>query len=189
MAGFFQNLRVAVERDDNIDSIGAAYAPAGSPTELTPPVTVANNNVVIQQFPVGFGSYLDGILPTDIATAAGAFAVSMQQIRNVSSIPIEKFAQIVTSIETIAGLSINSTNVPVDTTLVTESLPLIALGSGPFGTYTMSDFFGCMTGLPYIGIDINGLMNTIETPTLYDIYNQIYLAVTWQQATFAVTTA
>ena len=53
----------------------------------------------------------------------------------------------------------------------------------------MSDFFGCMTGLPYIGIDINGLMNTIETPTLYDIYNQIYLAVTWQQATFAVTTA
>jgi hypothetical protein len=186
MAGFFQNLRVASERDDNVDSIGAAYAPAGSPTELTPPVTVANNNIVIQQFPVGFGSYLDGILPTDIATAAGAFAVSMQQIRNLSSIPIEKFAQIVTSIETIAGLSINSTSVPVDRTLVTESLPLIALGSGPFGTYTMSDFFGCMTGLPYIGIDINGLMNTIETPALYNIYKQLYLAVTWERATVSV---
>jgi hypothetical protein len=188
MAGFFQNLRVASERDDNVDSVGAAYAPAGSPTELIPDVTAVDTNTIIQQFPVGFGSYLDGILPTDIATAAGAFAVSMQQVRNLSSIPIEKFAQVVTTIETIAGLPINSTNIPVDTTLVTESLPLIALGSGPYGTYTMSDFFGCMTGLPYIGIDINGLMNTIETPTLYDIYNQIYLAVTWQQATFAVTT-
>jgi hypothetical protein len=186
MARFLQNLRVADERDDNVDSIGAAYAPAGSPTELIPPVTVANNNTVIQQFPVGFGSYLDGILPTDIATAAGAFAVSMQQVRNISSIPIEKFAQVVTNIETIAGLAINSTSVPVDTTLVTESLPLIALGSGPFGTYTMSDFFGCMTGLSYIGLDINGLMNTIETPALYNIYKQLYLAVTWERATVSV---
>jgi hypothetical protein len=45
----------------------------------------------------------------------------------------------------------------------------------------MSDFFGCMTGLPYIGIDILGLINTLETPALYDIYKQLYLAVTWQQ--------
>jgi hypothetical protein len=110
----------------------------------------------------------------------------MQQVRNISSIPIEKFAQVVASIETIAGLPINSTSVPVDRTLVTESLPLIALGSGPFGTYTMSDFFGCMTGLPYIGIDINGLMNAIETPALYNIYKQLYLAVTWERATASV---
>jgi hypothetical protein len=143
-------------------------------------------DTIIQQFPVGFGSYLDGILPSDIATASGAFAVSMQQVRNLSSIPIEKFAQVVTTIETIVGLAINSTNIPVDTTLVTESLPLIALGSGPYGTYTMSDFFGCMTGLPYIGIDINGLMNTIETPALYNIYKQLYLAVTWERATASV---
>jgi hypothetical protein len=140
-------------------------------------------DTIIQQFPVGFGSYLDGILPPSIATAAGAFSVSMQQITNISSIPIEKFAQIVTNIETIAGLAVNGTNVPVDNTLVSGSLPLIALGSGPYGTYTMSDFFGCMTGLPYIGIDIKGLMNAIETPALYNIYENLYLAVTWEQAT------
>jgi hypothetical protein len=140
-------------------------------------------DTIIQQFPVGFGSYLDGILPPAIATSAGAFSVSMQQITNISSIPIEKFAQIVTNIETIAGLAVNGTNVPVDNTLVSGSLPLIALGSGPYGTYTMSDFFGCMTGLPYIGIDINGLMNAIETPALYNIYENLYLAVTWEQAT------
>jgi len=37
--------------------------------------------------------------------------------------------------------------------------------------------------LPYIGIDILGLINTLETPALYDIYKQLYLAVTWEQAT------
>jgi hypothetical protein len=143
-------------------------------------------DTIIQKFPVGFGSYLAGILPPDVATAAGAFSVSMQQITNISSIPIEKFAQIVTNIETIAGLAVNGTNVPVDNTLVSGSLPLIALGSGPYGTYTMSDFFGCMTGLPYIGIDINGLMNAIETPALYNIYKQLYLAVTWERATATI---
>ena len=143
-------------------------------------------DTIIQKFPVGFGSYLDGILPPAIATSAGAFSVSMQQITNISSIPIEKFAQIVTNIETIAGLAVNGTNVPVDNTLVSGSLPLIALGSGPYGTYTMSDFFGCMTGLPYIGIDINGLMNAIETPALYNIYKQLYLAVTWERATATI---
>jgi len=143
-------------------------------------------NTTIQQFPVGFGSYLAGILPPDVATSAGAFSVAMQQITNISSMPIEKFAQVVTNIETTAGLVLNSTNVPVDNTLVSGSLPLIALGSGPYGTYTMSDFFGCMTGLPYIGIDINGLMNAIETPALYNIYKQLYLAVTWERATASV---
>jgi hypothetical protein len=188
MAILSQNLRVVSERESSVDSIGAAYAPPsfGTSTVTDASVSSTPENIVIQQFPVGFGSYLDGILPPDFATAAGAFAVSMQQIKNISSIPIEKFAQVVTSIETTAGLNLTTSSVPVDTTLVSGSLPLIALGSGPYGTYTMSDFFGCMTGLPYIGIDIRGLIQTIETPALYNIYKQLYLAVTWERATASV---
>lgn len=188
MAGFFQNLRIVSEREDSIDAIGAAYAPptSGTTTIVDDSITIATDNSNVQQFPIGFGSYLDGILPPDIATSAGTFAVTMQQVKNISSIPIEKFAQIVTNIETINGLTINGTTVPVDTTLVSGALPLIALGSGPYGTYTMSDFFGCMTGLPYIGIDILGLINALETPTLYNIYKQLYLAVTWERATVSV---
>ena len=188
MAIFSQNLRVVSEREDSIDSIGAAYAPptSGTTTVVDDTIIVSTNNVTVQQFPIGFGSYLDGILPPDIATAAGAFSVSMQQVNNISSIPIEKFAQVVTNLETTSGLSLNGTTVPVDTTLVSESLPLIALGSGPYGTYTMSDFFGCMTGLPYIGIDILGLINALETTTLYNTYKQLYLAVTWERATVSV---
>ncbi len=189
MAGFFQNLINLQE--DRTTSSGDAYASVGSgtstvdntivtPTTITTPVTEIRNDITIQQFPTGFGSYLDGILPPDIATAAGAFGVSMQQINNISSIPIEKFAQVVTNLETISGLAVNGSSVPVDTTLVSGSLPLIALGSGLYGTYTISDFFGCMTGLPYMGIDIRGLIQALETPTLYDIYENLYLAVTWQ---------
>lgn len=179
--------KVISEKDTSFSSIGDAYAQPSLDTITTAiSTTVAPENITIQQFPVGFGSYLDGILPPDLATAAGAFAVSMQQVKNISTIPIEKFAQVVTNLETTSGLTLNSTRVPVDTTLVSESLPLIALGSGPYGTYTMSDFFGCMTGLPYIGIDIRGLIQALETPTLYNIYKQLYLAVTWERATVSV---
>jgi len=185
MAILSQNLRIVSEREDSIDSIGAAYAPptSGTTKVIDDTITVPTNNKNVQQFPIGFGSYLDGILSPNLATAAGAFSVSMQQVKNISSIPIEKFAQVVTNIETINGLQVNGTSVPVDNTLVSGSLPLVALGSGPYGTYTMSDFFGCMTGLPYIGIDILGLINALETPVLYNIYKQLYLAVTWEGAT------
>ena len=188
MANFSQNLRLVSERENSIDAIGAAYSPptSGTNTVVDDTIIVSTTNANAQQFPIGFGSYLDGILPPDLATAAGAFSVSMQQVKNISSIPIEKFAQVVTNIETISGLPVNGTSVPVDNTLVNGALPLIALGSGPYGTYTMSDFFGCMTGLPYIGIDILGLINALETPTLYNIYKQLYLAVTWERATVTV---
>jgi hypothetical protein len=182
MAGFFQNLLVVSERESSVDSIGAAYAPTSvNSTVEDTTVSVIPSTIVVQEFPIGFGSYLDGILPPSIARGAGAFAVSMQQIKNVSSIPIEKFAQVVTNLEITSGLNVNGSSVPVDRTLVSQSLPLIALGSGPYGTYTMSDFFGCMSGLPYIGIDIRGLIQAIETPALYNIYENLYLAVTWAQ--------
>jgi hypothetical protein len=180
--------KIISEQDTSFNSVGDAYAQPGFGTENTTSLTITDepSNIVIQQFPVGFGSYLEGILPPDLATACGAFSVSMQQIKNISSIPIEKFAQVVTSVETTAGLNLTTSSVPVDRTLVSESLPLIALGSGPYGTYTMSDFFGCMSGLPYIGIDIRGLIQAIETPTLYNIYKQLYLAVTWERATATI---
>jgi hypothetical protein len=50
----------------------------------------------------------------------------------------------------------------------------------------MSDFMGCMTGLPYIGLDIKDVIQQIETTTLYNIYKQLYLAVTWERATVSV---
>ena len=190
MAGFFQNLRVVSERNAMDAPASSAYDASSTNTNVTPSGTeqiitegAQSNTLTIQAIPQGFGAYLDGILPPDIAKAAGSFSVTMQQIKNISSVPIEKFAQVVNSLETTKGLNINGTSVPVDSSLAQQGLSLLALGSGPAGTYTMSDFMGCMTGLPYIGLDIKGVIQQIETTNLYNIYKQLYLAVTWEQAT------
>jgi len=193
MAGLFQNLRVASERS-TLDDMGApaSNAYATNSTETTANVATEDTTVAsptpltIQPIPQGFGAYLDGILPPDIAKAAGAFSVTMQQIKNISSIPIEKFAQVVNSLETTKGLNVNGSSVPTDTSLASQGLALIALGNGPYGTYTMSNFLGCMSGLPYLGINIRQLIQQLETPTLYDIYKNLYLAVTWERATATI---
>ena len=187
MAGFFEN-RINLQ-EDRANGSGNAYATTSTNISVVQsndtPIqnTVTTSSINIQPLPQGFGAYLDGILPPDLATACGAFSTSMQQIKNISSIPVEKFAQVVTSLETTKSLNVNGTSVPTDTTLATQGLHLIALGSGPFGTYTMSNFLGCMSGLPYLGINIREYIQELETTTLYTIYRNLYLAVTWQQAT------
>ena len=186
MAGIFQNLRLTSERNDMDAPASNAYETTTASTNVVQSSTeqiTQPNPLTVQAIPQGFGAYLDGILPPDIAKAAGSFSVSMQQIKNISSVPIEKFAQVVNSLETNKNLNVNGTSVPTDTTLATQGLALIALGNGPYGTYTMSNFLGCMSGLPYLGIDIDGLIKDVQTTTLSDIYKNIYLAVTWEQAT------
>lgn len=194
MAGFFQNL-INLQEDRANGSSDAYATTSTSPTVAqsvdTPITSVQNtetttNTINIQPAVQGFGSYLDGILPPDLAVACGAFSASMQQIKNISSIPVEKFAQVVTNLETTKGLNVNGTSVPTDTTLAQQGLNLIALGNGPFGTYTMSNFLGCMSGLPYMGINIREYIQELETTTLYDIYKNLYLAVTWERATVSV---
>lgn len=140
----------------------------------------------------GYGSYLSGILPNDIAVAAGAFSSAMQQIQNIQQVQIEKFAQVVTNIETMAGLNTNADNsnlVPTNLPLRTRGRPKIALGSGPQGSYTMSDFFGCMSGLPYNGplANIYSKLNEVATRKLFNIYHELYLAVTYARARMTVT--
>ena len=101
--------------------------------------------------PLGFGSYLQDILPEDVAISAGAFSSAMQQIRNINNVDFEEFSQVVSSLEvTTKNLNdINGTDVPTNTTLANAAKNILALGSGPNGCYTASDFFGCMSGLPY----------------------------------------
>jgi hypothetical protein len=144
----------------------------------------------VQPPAAGFGSYLAGILPNDIATSAGAFAAAMLQIRNISNVPTQKFAQVVSNLETTRDLAIGGTNVPVDTAGVETALSLVANGSGPRGSYTLSDCFGCMSGLPYNWKQIQTSINQLESDALYAIYKQMYLAVTWERpvATVNVST-
>jgi hypothetical protein len=139
------------------------------------PYTVIGVNSQI--LPEGFGSYLDGILPSDIATAAGAFSATMQQVRNIRKIDIEKFAQVVATLETTEGLPlVNGTNVPTDVVEAQAALALVALGTGPNGTYTFSDFFGCMSGLPYDWVSLQNAISNMPTGNLATIYSNLYAA-------------
>ena len=147
------------------------YSGSGLNSNLTTPV------LATQALPNGFGSRLFVILPHAVAVAADAFSRTMQQITNIKNIPIEKFAQVVSNIETTQGLTlINTANIPTDSTQANAALALVALGSGPFNTYTYSDFFGCMSGLPYQWITINTLINQIQSSALSTIYSNLYIA-------------
>ena len=98
----------------------------------------------------GYDSYLYGIIPDDQAVLAGAFSTSMQQIRNLDKISIEDFAKVAFSIESTVGLPLTAgTDIPTDTPLSTAAKIKTALGSGIYGTFTMSNFYGAMSGLPY----------------------------------------
>jgi hypothetical protein len=131
---------------------------------------------VVQPLSEGFGSYLQNILPDDIAVSAGAFSVTMQQIRNISNVPVEKFAQVVASIETTRGLTVNGTNIPTDIVSAQAGIDLVAFGTGPYKTYTFSDFFGCMSGLTYPWESIQTLISKVQTTTLQTIYTNLYNA-------------
>jgi hypothetical protein len=155
------------------------------------PANPANNTTAndlnIQALPKGFGSYLTNILPEDIGIAAGAFSRTMQQIRNIQGVPIEKFAQVAGTMETNKGLPLtNGTNVPTNITEAQLGAGIVALGSGPYNTYTFSDFFGCMSCLPYPWKTIQSQIQTLTTTKLSNIYNQLFLAVTWDAATVSV---
>lgn len=151
---------------DQIGTIIPLGTPATSPTVTDKP----------QILPTGFGSYLADILPLDIATASGAFSMAMQQIRNISNVPIEKFAQVVSTIETTQNLNLVNSSRPSDPTQTQAGLDLVALGSGPYGTYTFSNFFGCMSGLPYAWAEIQANIKNIQTAALATIYTNLYTA-------------
>jgi len=160
-------------------------SPAGTAQVSYTGYTSINN---VQVIPQGFGSYLQDLIPADIAVAAGAFSMSMQQIKNSTNIPIEKFAQVVANLETTQGLNlVNGTNVPTNITNAQAALTSIALGSGASNTYTYSDFFGCMSGLPYPWVTMQSLIQAIQTPTLATIYANLYTAT--QGATLGLNAA
>lgn len=119
------------------------------------------------------GLRLRNILPESLSYACDAFSISMMQISRIKTINIEKFAQVVTNLENVADLNIGSTNVPMNTTLASSSLTLIAKGSGPNGTYTTTDFFGSMSGVSYNWQGLQSLITSLQSSTLGGIYQNM----------------
>lgn len=137
--------------------------------------------------PIGFGAYAKGIIPDDQAVAAGALSFTMRQIRKIEQVDFGKFAKIAQGMENMQGLPLTSgTSKPTNQESIDTNRVKGALGSGPYGTFTMSDMFGCMSGLPYPWKKIYEGIRGIETRKLYNIYHELFLAVTWQGASVDV---
>lgn len=131
----------------------------------------------------GFDSYLYGIIPDDQAVLAGAFSVSMQQVRNIDKVDVPSFAKVAYNTESTVGLPLTAgTDIPTDTPLSTAAKIKTAIGSGIYGTFTMSNFYGAMSGLPYPWVNLYDKIKELETQALYSIYQNLYLAVKWEQA-------
>ena len=148
--------------------------------------TLSPNNFV--KLPKGFNSYLDGIIPNEWATAAGAFSYAIRQIRNIENLNFEVLAKVATGIEGVTDLPlIAGTSKPTNQAATDDSKRICSLGSGQAGSYTMSDFFGCMSGLPYPWKLIYERIRQSQTLTLKNIYKELFLAVTWEPATVTPT--
>jgi hypothetical protein len=169
------------------DPIIQDYVGTIIPKGLPPTYSNALSPENFIELPKGFGSYLDGVVPTDWATASGAFSYSIRQIRNIENLNFEVLAKVAKGIESITDLPlVNGTSKPTDQTAINDSQRICSLGSGQAGLYTMSDFFGSMSGLPYPWKLIEQRINQVQTTTLSDIYKELFLAVSWEPATISV---
>lgn len=125
-----------------------------------------------------WGTYLDGILPAALSISCGAFSMSMRQIKNISSMEIEKFSQVVTNLELPnLGLALINTGdgVPGSVEIANNILSKIANGSGANNSYRMCDFYGSASGFPYTEYFkmAEVLIKQLTTPTLISIYSNL----------------
>jgi len=155
------------------------------PPNISRNLTVNASNISVPK--KGFGSYLFDILPKQQAIAAGAFSFTMRQVKNIERVDIKKFSRAVKSLESTRSLNlVNGTSKPTNDESIANLQEKEALGSGPYGTYTVSDFFGSMTGLPYAWENIYDALSQAETSELYRLYQELYLAVSWEPAKLQV---
>jgi hypothetical protein len=112
---------------------------------------------------------LRSIMPEDNAAACEAFSIAMRNVKNISSMNIEKFSQVVTNIETMKDLNVNSSVVPTDQSFASSALAQIAVGTGPNGSHTMYDFFGSLVGDPTLFSEIQSGIQSLQTSALDNI--------------------
>ena len=163
-----------------VNDIVGVQIPNGEPIN-----TDATTN--FREIPKGFGAYLKNIIPADQAVAAGAFSYAMRQISNIETCEIQRFARTVASLEGVTDLPlVAGTDKPINQSTKDYASNTLAQGSGPHNSYTISDLFGSMSGLPYHWSWIADTLKYLATPELHAVYQQMFLSLTWQGAEVGV---
>ena len=147
--GFTQK---AMDDYNNWVSSGKTPPSKNSSSSVTTTVTIPAPPPVTRQIPVA-----DGIVTE--ADENRAFAVALQQIKNISKSTPAKLAEQALTIETNTGLTqIESLSTPIDSSIVSSIKDNIGNGSGPDGTYYLTDAFGLLcdtsTDVTYNGMTL-----------------------------------
>ena len=126
-----------------------------------------------------WGDYLEGILSEDLAKSCGAFMCTMNQVKNIRQMEVEKLSQVISNLEvTNKDLPlVNSPDgVPGSVNLANQELNLIALGSGSAGVYRFCDFEGAISGWPYRDFyePATNLIKQLQTTQLQNVYYKLY---------------
>lgn len=128
---------------------------------------------------IELGARLRNMVPPDVAVTSDMFTTSMLQIKNIHTMNIEKFSQVVFNLENTEGLTnIGGTSKPTNTQMANNVLTSIAKGSNSDGSYNMCDFFGSMTSLHYPWQELQSKISQLQSTTLTNIYNQMYTVMT-----------
>lgn len=120
------------------------------------------------------GNRLINILPESIACACDAFSISMMQIKNIQSMEIQAFSQVVTNLENCTNMDTGTATYPINPDNAIAALSILANGSGPNGVFNTCDFFGAMTNLHYDFQTLQSYLEGLNTSALEAIYDQMY---------------
>lgn len=122
----------------------------------------------------GYGEKLRNIVPFEVAYTSEVFSASMQQIKNLSTMTIERFSQVVMNLENVSDLDmVAGTTKPTNEALAKTIVSTLGKGTSANGLYNMCDFFGAMTNLHYPWGELTTLINDTSTYSLQQIYNQM----------------
>lgn len=117
---------------------------------------------------------LSQMIPSDIALANKALAISMKGITGISNTQLPIFAKTVSNTQTMVGLPlVNAQTSAVSPATANYYSNMLAKGSSVNNTFVISDFLGTAAGLP-------GTQALIDTLAIFNQMDLSYLTLIYQ---------
>ena len=108
---------------------------------------------------------LSRVIPADQALANKAMQVSLQQIKNISTLSLAQLASAFIGMETTRDLpAISALQQAVPASVAAYYSSAYATGSGPNGTLVITDLLGAAVGVPFTS-DLTNVTTTINSMT------------------------
>ena len=126
---------------------------------------------------------LSRIIPSDQALANKAIQVSLQQIKNISTLTLAQLAAAFSNMETTRDLpAISALQEAVPASVAAFYANTYATGSGPNGTLVITDLLGAAVGIPFTS-DLTNVTTTINSMTTAGILSTLTGTYTRMQNT------